>query len=87
MARNILVVGERKNEALRKTALEALGAGRALAAKLGSEAHAALIGHQVGAAAGEFATCGAAVVHVVDDAAYGASHRNHGGDRAVGACG
>jgi len=70
MAKNILVVGERKGGALRKTALEALGAGRTLAAKLGAEAHAALIGHQVGAAAGELATHGATAVHVVDDAAY-----------------
>jgi len=67
---NVLVIGERKGAGLRKTALEALGAGRALAAALGSEAHAALVGHDLGVAAGEFATHGAAVVHVVDDAAY-----------------
>jgi len=71
MAKNILVVGERKGGALRKTALEALGAGRALAAKLGVEAHAALVGHQVADAAGELATHGATAVHVIDDAAYG----------------
>jgi electron transfer flavoprotein alpha subunit len=70
MAKNILVIGERKGGALRKTALEALGAGRALAASFGCEAHAAILGHDVQPAAGELATHGAAAVHVVDDAAY-----------------
>lgn len=70
MGKNILVVGEVKGDAVRKTALEALGAGRTIAGKTGGEVHAALIGSGSSAAANAFAAHGAAVVHAIDSPAF-----------------
>jgi len=69
MAKKILIVGESKDGALRKTTLEVLAAGRALAAKSGGAPEGALVGSGLDKAAAEFAAQGV-TVHSVDHAAY-----------------
>src|SRR5262245_12322021 len=69
MAKTVLVVGERKDGGLRKTALEALSAGRQVAEKTGAELAAMVVGSGLDAAAAELAAHGA-VAYAVDDASY-----------------
>jgi electron transfer flavoprotein alpha subunit len=69
MAKNILVVGELKSGALRKTTLEAITAAQGIAAKTGGGVAAVLVGSGLDAAAAQLAAHGA-VVHQIDDAAY-----------------
>jgi len=65
----ILVYLETDGAALRKPALEGLGAGAALAASLGGELHGVVTGANANAVAHAAAACGASTIHVVEDAA------------------
>jgi electron transfer flavoprotein alpha subunit len=69
MSKQILIVGEVQNGALRKTTLEVVAAGRALAAEGGGAPAAALVGSGLDAAAGELAAYGVAVQQI-DDPSY-----------------
>lgn len=68
MSGNVLVYLETHGGALRKPALEGLGAGAALAAALGVELHAVVASHDAAAVAATATGFGAATVHVVEDA-------------------
>jgi electron transfer flavoprotein alpha subunit len=70
MAKSILVVGEVKAGAPRKTALESIGAAQSIAGKTGAGVTAVLIGSGLDAAAAQLASHGAATVYQIDDAAY-----------------
>ncbi len=69
MAAKILIVGEVTNGALRKTSLEVLTAGRAVAEKTGGELAGVLIGQGLDGAAGNWAAHGVDVKQI-DDASY-----------------
>ena len=69
MNKKILIVGEVTKGTLRKTSLEVLTAGRALADKTGGELAAVLIGSGIDAAAGKWAAHGVDVKQI-DDASY-----------------
>jgi electron transfer flavoprotein alpha subunit len=68
MGKIVLVIGEAKGDGVRKTALEALSAGRLVAERLGGELHAVLIGTGLAPAAAKMAAHGAAVVHAIEGA-------------------
>ncbi|HCF61287.1 MAG TPA: electron transfer flavoprotein subunit alpha [Myxococcales bacterium] len=63
---NVLIVAERQGGALRKATLNALSAGRLLAAKTGGELHVALLGHRLGGLVEELRAFGGKTLHVVD---------------------
>jgi electron transfer flavoprotein alpha subunit len=63
----VLVHGEVSGGKLARVAAELLGAGRRLAAELGQELSAVLIGSDIGGPAGEAIAFGADTVYVVDD--------------------
>jgi electron transfer flavoprotein alpha subunit len=66
----VLAVVEQRGGSLRGTAREVMSAAATLAAELGSEAHALILGGPgVTAAAGELGSYGAAAIHVVEDPA------------------
>lgn len=69
MTQNVLVVTEQVEGAFRKVTFEALSAGRQLAAALGGELSAAVLGSGVEGIAAELGQHGAAKVLVADDAA------------------
>lgn len=69
MPKQILIVGEVMNGALRKTSLEVLAAGRALGSTLGSVPSGVVVGAGIDAAAAEFAAHGVDVAQI-DSAAY-----------------
>ena len=66
MSAKILVYLEADGDALRKPALEGLGAGLALAASLGGELHGVVTGASAQAAARTAAAFGATAIHVVE---------------------
>jgi electron transfer flavoprotein alpha subunit len=70
MAKNILVVGEIKDGALRKPGLEALAAARGLAAQSGASAAAVVLGAGAEAAAGVLAAHGATTAYAAGHASY-----------------
>lgn len=69
MTQNVLVVAEQVEGAFRKVTFEALSAGQQLAAALGGELSAAVLGSGVEGIAAELGQHGAAKVLVADDAA------------------
>lgn len=69
MTQNVLVVAEQVEGAFRKVTFEALSAGRQLAAALGGELHAAVLGSGIEGAAADLGQYGAAKILVADDAA------------------
>ena len=81
MAAKILIVGEISNGALRKTSLEVLAAGRALAEKTGGELAGVLVGQNLDAAAGSWAAHGVDVKQI-DDASY-ATYSSEGYSEAL----
>jgi len=66
---NVLVFAEHQHKKFSKIALVAVAAGKALAAKLGGECHAAVLGTDVGALADELAEYGVKKVYAVEDTA------------------
>jgi electron transfer flavoprotein alpha subunit len=62
---NVLIVAESANGQLKKSTLNAVGAGRQLAARTGGQLHLALLGHRLGAAPAQAAALGA-TVHVAE---------------------
>jgi hypothetical protein len=74
MGRKILVVGEIQGGALRKTSLEVLSAGRALAEKSSGSVDAALVGSGIDAPAGKLAAHGVGVKQL-DGSAYASWRR------------
>jgi electron transfer flavoprotein alpha subunit len=64
----ILVYLEADGAALRKPALEGLGAAAAIAASLAGEVHGVVTGASAGAVARAASACGAKSIHVVEDA-------------------
>jgi electron transfer flavoprotein alpha subunit len=62
---NVLIIAEQSGGALRKATLHAIAAGRELSSRTGGKLQAAIIGSEVGAAAGELAAHGVPVL-VVD---------------------
>ncbi len=73
MSQNVLVFLETDGDSLRKPALEALGAGRALADGLGTQLHAVIAAPNASAVAGSARPLPADVLHVVEDAALSTS--------------
>lgn len=71
MGNNILIVAEQRGGVLKKVALELLGVGAGLAARLGSQVEAALLGSGAGGLAGTLGQYGAAKVYLADDPALG----------------
>ncbi len=71
MGKNVLIVAEQRGGVLKKVALELLGVGAKLAAGLGGQVEAALLGSGVGGLAGTLGQCGAAKVYLADDPALG----------------
>lgn len=69
MTQNVLVVAEQVQGTFRKVTFEALSAGRALAAALGGEVCAVVMGSGVEGAAAALGPYGAAKIYVADDAA------------------
>ena len=67
MANNVLVIAEQRDGVLKKVAFEMLGAGAELAAALGGQVEAALLGSGLGELANTLAQYGAAKVYVADD--------------------
>jgi electron transfer flavoprotein alpha subunit len=70
MGKNILVVGEIKDGALRRTTLEGLAAARTIASATGGDVLAGLVGAGLDAAAAKLAAHGPKAVLQVDDPAY-----------------
>ncbi len=66
MANNVLVIAEQRDGVLKKTAFEMLGAGTELAAALGGQVEAALLGSGLGDLPNALAQHGAAKVYVAD---------------------
>ncbi|MDA8140477.1 MAG: electron transfer flavoprotein subunit alpha/FixB family protein [Desulfobacteraceae bacterium] len=69
MTQNVLVIAELAQGAFRKVTFEALSAGQKLAAALGGDVWAAVLGSGVEGAAAQLAQYGAAKILVADDAA------------------
>lgn len=69
MTHSVLVVAEQVEGAFRKVTFEALSAGRQLAAELGGDVNAAVLGSGIEAAAAELKSYGATQIFVADDAA------------------
>ena len=67
MGYNVLVIAEQRDGVLKKVAFEMLGAGADLAAALGGQVEAALLGSGVGELATPLAQCGATKVYLADD--------------------
>jgi electron transfer flavoprotein alpha subunit len=67
MANNVLVIAEQRDGVLKKTAFEMLGAGAELAAALGGQVEAALLGCGLGDLPSALAQYGATKIHVADD--------------------
>ena len=67
MANNVLVIAEQRDGVLKKVAFEMVGAGAELAAALGGQVEAALLGSGLGDLANALAQYGAAKVYVADD--------------------
>ncbi len=65
---NVLIVAEQSGGQLKKSSLNAIGAGRLLAARTGGQLHVALLGHQLGGAPAALAALGV-TVHAADDQA------------------
>jgi electron transfer flavoprotein alpha subunit len=65
---NVLILAEQSNGHLRKSSLNAVGAGQKLAARTGGQLHVALLGQGLSGPAGQLAALGA-TVHVADHAA------------------
>jgi electron transfer flavoprotein alpha subunit len=72
MANDILVIAEQRNGDLKKVTFEILGKAKALAAELGGQAAAVVLGSGVADTAGALAQYGAGKVYVGDDPALGA---------------
>lgn len=72
MANDILVIAEQRDGELKKVTFEILGQAKALAAELGGQATAVVLGSGVTEAAGTLAQYGAGKVYVGDDPALGA---------------
>jgi len=62
---NVLIIAEQSNGHLRKSSLNAVGAGRLLAARTGGQLHAALLGKGLGDAPAQLAALGV-TVHVAE---------------------
>jgi electron transfer flavoprotein alpha subunit len=77
MGNSILIVAEQRSGVLKKVALELLGVGGRLAAGLGGQVEAALLGSGVGGLAATLGQYGAAKVYLVDDPAL-ASYSSEG---------
>jgi electron transfer flavoprotein alpha subunit len=58
---NVLIVAESSNGQLKKSSLNAIGAGQELAARTGGQLHVALLGHGLGSAPAQAAALGATV--------------------------
>ena len=71
MGKNVLIVAEQRGGVLKKVALELLGVGAKLAAGLGGQVEAALLGSGVGGLAGSLGQHGVAKVYLADDPALG----------------
>jgi electron transfer flavoprotein alpha subunit len=69
MGNNVLVFAEQRDGVLKKVAFEMLGAGSQLAAALGGNVEAALLGANLGALPDTLAQYGASKVYVADDPA------------------
>jgi electron transfer flavoprotein alpha subunit len=69
MGNNVLILAEQRGGALKKVAFELLGVGARLAAGLGGQVEAALLGSGVAGLAGALGTYGAAKVYLAEDAA------------------
>ena len=67
MANNVLVIAEQRDGVLKKAAFEMLGAGVELAAALGGQVEAALLGSGLGDLPNALAQYGATKVYVADD--------------------
>ncbi len=65
---NVLIVAEQSNGSLKKSSLNAVGAGQLLAARTGGQLHVALLGQGVGGAPAQLAALGV-TVHVAEHAA------------------
>jgi electron transfer flavoprotein alpha subunit len=72
MGNNVLIIAEQRDGVLKKVAFELLGIGAELAAALGGNVEAALLGAGVGDLANTLAQYGAAKVYVADDDALAA---------------
>jgi electron transfer flavoprotein alpha subunit len=67
MANNVLVIAEQRDGVLKKAAFEMLGTGAELAAALGGQVEAALLGSELGDLPNALAQYGATKVYVADD--------------------
>jgi electron transfer flavoprotein alpha subunit len=67
MGNNVLVIAEQRDGVLKKVAFEMLGAGAALAAALGGDVEAALLGSGLGDLANTLAQYGATKVYLAED--------------------
>ncbi|HNS49982.1 MAG TPA: electron transfer flavoprotein subunit alpha/FixB family protein [Anaerolineae bacterium] len=71
MGNNVLIVAEQRGGVLKKVSFELLGVGARLAARLGGQVEAALLGSGAGGLAGTLGQYGAAKVYLADDPALG----------------